>query len=443
MATKDIIDLIKQQKQIILQGAPGTGKTYITKELAVELCGLQPETDRNKLNVQYQALIKEGRIAFTTFHQTMDYEDFVEGYKPDGSNNFKLADGIFKEICIKSKIDGILGIIDQLKKDPSSNIYSVINNNTKKEDDLIKEYFSPKNPTPNYIKEILEREKYVGEDAFDTVYGIFKKAINNAPVTIPEYGNPQKNRIIKNIGSNIDSPKNIQIKKVWEAGYKNNSFDIKEARKQYKELTQQGTYSDFWAVLNYLGGESKKFIKQKNYILIIDEINRANISKVLGELITLLEPSKRAGMPEEQSAVLPYSRERFSVPQNLYIIGTMNTTDRSLGYIDYAIRRRFAFYTLKSENPDNNSYVCQAAKDEYKEVYKIFKTSGAVNSEYEPDDVMIGHSYFLYSNKDDFERSLEYGIKPLLQEYVRDGILNAEATINGTNIKEFIINLKV
>ncbi len=168
--------------------------------------------------------------------------------------------------------------------------------------------------------------------------------------------------------------------------------------------------------------EEKKTNKEQNYVLIIDEINRANISKVLGELITLLEADKRIGETNEVKVKLPYSNDEFGVPSNLYIIGTMNTADRSVGYIDYAIRRRFAFITIKADP--------EIIKDEtalkYFEKVKGWMIKDNIIGDIEPDDLMVGHSYFLAEDEEKLKNKMLYEVIPLLREYISDGILNAE-----------------
>ena len=164
------------------------------------------------------------------------------------------------------------------------------------------------------------------------------------------------------------------------------------------------------------------------YVLIIDEINRGNISKILGELITLLEADKRLGKQNEVKVTLPYSEADFGVPDNLYIIGTMNTADRSVGYIDYAIRRRFAFVTLKADRQvidnyyANNPQLKDIALEAFDSVFKIVEEK--TSSDFEADDLMVGHSYFLAQNNAELKNKLEYEVRPLLLEYVRDGLLN-------------------
>jgi len=162
------------------------------------------------------------------------------------------------------------------------------------------------------------------------------------------------------------------------------------------------------------------------YILIIDEINRANLSSVLGELIYALEYRDEA---VESMYELDGNRE-IILPSNLYIIGTMNTADRSVGHIDYAIRRRFAFETIL---PSIDEIVLNEGKELFQKVEEIFKDK---SPEFDKNDVMLGHSYFIANDKNELEEKLNYQIKPLLQEYLKDGIL-----IDSDKLKENIKSL--
>ena len=219
---------------------------------------------------KYDEYVSAKRIAFTTFHQSMDYEDFVEGYKPDGSGEaikFKLTPGIFRNIC------------EQAKNQPC--------------------------------------------------------------------------------------------------------------------------------------------------VLIIDEINRGNISKIFGELITLLEADKRDGGDHRIQVNLTYSGEPFSVPEHLYIIGTMNTTDRSVGSIDYALRRRFAFWTLKSDidvvkGQDIDEGVKSKAESLFKKVEAFLKENPA---DMKIEDLMPGHSYFMAKSIEELSTKVCYELIPLVEEYAKDGII--------------------
>lgn len=281
---KDLVRLLLAEKNLILQGAPGTGKTYNSAVIAVALIdgSLNSEdidlpidvSDHKQVMERYQELINVSQIAFSTFHQSMDYEDFIEGLRPKVENGqiiYDIKKGIFKKIC-----------------------------------------------------EAAEKE--------------------------PE----------------------------------------------------------------------------KNFVLIIDEINRGNVSKIFGELISLIEKDKREDKESIHSltATLTYSDEPFGVPANLYILGTMNTTDRSTGTLDYAFRRRFVFKTMKADEQIVNAQeeeIAEIALPLFSQVkeFIIKYNSGDMDIE----DLMIGHSYFLASNVEQMQNNIEYKIKPLIKEYINDGIL--------------------
>ena len=147
----------------------------------------------------------------------------------------------------------------------------------------------------------------------------------------------------------------------------------------------------------------------------------------------MLEADKRLRADNQVTVTLPYSGENFGVPSNLYIIGTMNTADRSVGYIDYAVRRRFAFFTIKASRKAIESYygdndeLCDVALGYFDEVSTLFDN---VSNEFDKDDVMVGHSYFMAENKDELDLKMEYEVRPLLLEYVRDGVLNIRKDSN-------------
>ncbi len=364
---KEITKILKHKKQIILQGAPGTGKTYISAEIAMNL--MNPEKNyysRNTLMWDYNKALESKQIAFTTFHQSMDYEEFVEGFKPTNENDnltYKVKNGIFKEICKRAASfeDAYKHLLTEIKENGKLKLRST-----------------------HRSKEKFNFDFYV------------------------EIESEEELKVTGNDWLNFLSEKEY-LKSLF-FGEPNRGFG------KYKYFAQI-------AILVYL--------KNIPYILIIDEINRGNISKILGELITLLEADKRAGEENKLKVTLPYSNEEFTVPNNLYIIATMNTADRSIGHIDYAVRRRFAFIELKADKEAIENYQFDAEETKNKalglfgEVKAIFDKEN-VAPDLNPDDLMVGHSYFMAKNEEELNLKLTYEIKPLLLEYVKDGVLIGE-----------------
>ncbi len=378
---EDYIKLLKQKKQIILQGPPGTGKTYLAPEIAMWIINENKSySSREDLMKDYHSAMEEGQIVFTTFHQSMDYEEFIEGIKPqtaDGEITYEVENGIFKELCLKAEEKGTLSKLEEA------------------------------------IEKFKEKLSEEGEIELKTKKGHKFTVTYRGGKTFrirPERSKTDENR---------DFPANIQyIKKI----YKDEKLPV--YNKSY-----------VWGILNHLQKEYnippfKETTQQKNYVLIIDEINRGNISKIFGELITLLENDKRLGEENEITVTLPYSGEKFGVPSNLYIIGTMNTADRSLGHLDYAIRRRFAFISLKAEKEKISAFYTEndlpdalktSAEKLFDETKKIIEEN--ILPDFDAGDLMIGHSYFMAKNEEELRMKLEYEIKPLLYEYLKDGIL--------------------
>ena len=380
--------LLENSGQIILPGAPGCGKTYITTELAVYLCDGEVPSTREELKKRYKELQKEGRVEFTTFHQSLDYEEFVEGLKPDTDSlndkemRFVVKSGIFKRICQAASAT----TTSNLKEAYNSFAEDVVNY-----DDIYKINMPNGSMFGVTINGKGNLSLYTGKD--------FKL---NGTLT---YENIEKFFYGADLG-------------YWKCYFKG-IIDV--LKKDYK-----------------LAAENKD--ANKPYVLVIDEINRANVSKVLGELITLLEKNKRLGEEDEFTVTLPYSGENFGVPDNLYIIGTMNTADRSLGYIDYAVRRRFAFMTIEAKSDVIREFYNGNGELMKKELLLFTSVSDLIKDNLNPDfdlnDIMVGHSYFLAKSDDDFELNLEYKIRPLLEEYLRDGII-----VDNGEIKASIANL--
>ena len=177
----------------------------------------------------------------------------------------------------------------------------------------------------------------------------------------------------------------------------------------------------------------------QNYVIIIDEINRGNVSKIFGELITLLETDKRIGGEHPIKVTLPYSKKSFGVPSNLYIIGTMNTTDRSVGNIDYAVRRRFSFVTLKADKELVKQNSIPTAVELFESVESFLKKN-RIDMDF--DDLMVGHSYFFAKDENELTLKWQYEILPLLNEYIKDNIVNAKTISSDTSIADFVNTYK-
>ena len=344
----------------ILFGAPGTGKTYHTKKMAVEIINGKKERIREEINKEYEELIEAGQIVFTTFHQSLSYEDFIEGIKPetiDSNVTYEVKDGIFKTIC--------------------------------------KNAFS----------------KEITSDNFEDVYQKLLDEIDNSvdnKLVLETLVHAKEFTIYKNSKNNIRFHSNTE--KANEAVIKK---EVLEHYLKTGEVLDWAPYTK--SVANYIiekyNYTQNEVIEPKPHVLIIDEINRGNVSAIFGELITLLEEDKRKGNQEHTEAVLPYSGDNFSVPNNVYIIGTMNTADRSVEALDTALRRRFSFVEMRPK-PDILSEV------EGVDLSKLLKT---INERIEmaiDKDHQIGHSYFIgIEDIDGLIRTFKDKIIPLLEEY--------------------------
>lgn len=389
------IEILKQKKQIILQGAPGTGKTYKTASIAVGICNptFTDFSNHQKVMEEYDRLVNEGQIAFCTFHQSMDYEDFVEGLKPEVKGNaveYNVEDGIFKTICKKA----------QTKED--ADITTCI-------------------------------DKYL-----QSVKGYENKQ------TIPTLSGKSELYVWWTEGNDTISTRSVLSKSEKGDQYSPSPLNIEKVKMQALGEGVENNWRHYAQA--FINAVKKKYdlenqVSDKPYVLVIDEINRGNVSKIFGELITLLEADKRSGGGTHHiSLKLPYSKDDFSVPSNLYIIGTMNTTDRSTGTIDYAVRRRFAFITIESrskviEEWCNSQSVPSDVKDAALSLFTQINGNGKNDSnsfiakhrtaDFELEDLKVGHSYFMSKDMADLQMKMRYEVVPLIKEYIKDGILRA------------------
>ncbi len=359
----------------ILYGPPGTGKTYNTIIKAMDIINpklVQRDKDGNvekydTLKNKFDELKQQGQIEFVTFHQSYSYEEFVEGIKPDLESNelkYKLEDGIFKKICNSAKIN-IEGDFEK--------IYS------------------------QFIEEIDENHE------FKTQKGSFKIRVND------------------NDGLTIRTGDNFE---------KETCGTITKEQIKNQTFTSIGRKQKLEAITKYLKEKYGLTFSASNtvkpHILIIDEINRGDVSKIFGELITLIEEDKRIGKEHQMTVTLPYSREPFGVPNNLYIIGTMNTADRSIALLDTALRRRFDFEEMMPK-PE----LLRGKDIEGVDLEQLLtKINDRIKNEYDRDH-QIGHSYLMsVKDKEDLERAYKNRILPLLNEYFYNDINTVAKILN-------------
>ncbi|EAB5361515.1 AAA family ATPase, partial [Campylobacter jejuni] len=378
----------------ILYGSPGTGKTYHTIDKALEILGENLES-RDEKKAKFDEYVKNGQIVFTTFHQSYGYEEFVEGIKPhiDSEENskeikYEIKDGIFKELCEKAlenrdSIKNFNFYIDKLKE------------KVKIDDNNPEKYFE----LPNTKYSIQYRNGKTFRIKFDDM----SKNHKDYPVSIDNIEKLYKT-------SNIDE--------IYNSAYVR-------------------------AILNYLKLQGLEDYKEKDekvnlpYIIIIDEINRGNVSKIFGELITLIEASKRIGEKEELKVTLPYSGKEFGVPKNVYIIGTMNTADRSITSLDTALRRRFEFIEMM---PDVSKLSMDCEGINLQELLKAINT----RIEYLLDrEKTIGHAFFIsVENLEDLKKVFKNKIIPLLQEYFYNDYALIDAVLNKNGMLEISVENK-
>lgn len=456
----DVVRIWERRKNIVLYGAPGTGKTYDVPELAVRLCDpafMATDPSREEIVSRYNQLKTEKRIAFTTFHQSLDYEDWIEGLRPVVNENsqvtYEIESGIFKKLCEEAERpvvkDKQVGIADNAVVWKVS-LQGTGDNDVRREcmeNNHIRIGWDGYGPV---ISDETDWSVYNGEgkqilDAYinkmkigDIVMSCYSsQTIDAIGVVVGDYEFEDKfpnykrvrrvNWLVKNINENIvemNDGKTMTLGTV----YRLNSITLDNVK----------------SILEKYNTSSKMEENDKAYVMVIDELNRGNVSKVFGELITLLEADKRKGRINAERVVLPYSKKAFHIPNNVYLIATMNTADRSLGSLDYAIRRRFAFIAEKPfglEVEGFNEELFELVSSLFVKNFGDYKESGwdqtmklesadTLSEEYKPEDVWIGHSYFLMQDEegnDNTSNRLLYEIIPLLEEYVRDGVLTAEA----------------
>nr|WP_286860991.1 MULTISPECIES: AAA family ATPase [Acinetobacter] len=372
---EELVDDVMTQQPLnrILFGAAGTGKTFHSINHALSIIEnktleVLEQEDRTALKVRFDQYKEQGQIKFVTFHQSFSYEDFVEGIRAETDDTGKLTydvqAGVFKEICKRAVF----------KQASEVDIDRTID---------------------EFVKEISQNEKVL-----ETKTGVEFTVFNSSGKGGISVRTTTQNEIV-----------------LSKKAIKNYLIDPSE------NIRSNQAYA--WAVARYIKSkldEKNSDItdaKLKNFVLIIDEINRGNISRIFGELITLIEDSKRQGAEEELSVTLPYSKKEFSVPNNVYIIGTMNSSDRSLTGLDVALRRRFIFIEMPPKP--------ELLNDVEVEGLNIGELLKVINQRIEvllDRDHCIGHANFMSLKKlptlEHLARIFKQKIIPQLQEYFFD-----------------------
>lgn len=452
---------------LILYGPPGTGKTYTTAREAVRLCGEAVPEDRGALMALYHSLHRQGRIGFVTFHQNFAYEDFVEGLRPvtggcdGGGFALEPQDGVFKQIASLAALPaapasvpshagrggpGLIAddtaLFRMLLGDAADRRYDWVFDQSIAEGHALFSFVDvdwsdgrfddPSEILAELRRRFPDKDYTAGSGTIESTH-LFRNVVRNGDVIVVSKGK----KLFRAIGifegdyefAPRDTPGYSHRRKVRWLWHDREGLPVSILRdRQFgintiSRLPREGP--NLAALDRLVGADdgamddapvAQPHLKPLPHVLIIDEINRANISKVFGELITLLEADKRLGMPNALTVRLPYSKTEFGVPANLHVIGTMNTADRSIALLDIALRRRFTFHEL---TPDVT--VPEFVDAERRTGLPLGRILTTINEriEYLVDrEHRIGHAFFINCvTRADVGAVMRDKVIPLLQEY--------------------------
>jgi len=436
----------------ILYGPPGTGKTHTTIDEALAI--LDPaflEAHRDKravLKARFSELETSKHVRFVTFHQSFSYEDFVEGLRAEpnamGQLTFRPMDGVFKEICDDASIKVLVDEAPAAAMGATTTIWKMSLGNRSEENHIYEECirddrlllgwglgldYSAVASRADIVHMLGGADQEGKPPSGVTAVNYFVREMKQGDLVIISDGNSKFRAVGEVTGNYVHLPRDeegdefAQSRSVRWLKVFNPSMDCNAIMN--KDFTQAALYNlgshviDRTKLAALLAANATDVLAQQGpqkRVLIIDEINRGNISRIFGELITLIEPSKRAGNAEALSVVLPYSKRSFSVPSNLYLIGTMNTSDRSLTGLDIALRRRFVF----KEMPPRPDLLEKANVDGISIEALLTVMNQRIEALLDREHC-LGHAYFLPLLKDNsmacLARIFEHQILPLLKEY--------------------------
>lgn len=393
--------MLIESKNIIFRGAPGTGKSYLAKQIATDIISEGYFDKYESLNDE-----QKKQVEFVQFHPSYDYSDFVEGLRPkindDGSMGFELKDGIFKSFVSRARRN-----------------YE----NSQKPKEIVEKETSVQESMKNFFDNIE-----LGVDEFKTLTGnsFYVSSIDDNFIHITIPGNDIVNKLVLSVS---------EIKQMLESGLTFNK--VKDITNYFNKQFASQAYSYEFVIMKAIQS-SKIHTRQspveteplKKYIFIIDEINRGEISKIFGELFYSIDPGYRgkSGEIATQYSNLQVGNEKFYIPENLYIIGTMNDIDRSVDSFDFAMRRRFRFIEIKADATSGmldglKSNRLDDAANELLPEEAINRMTALNEAILEVEDLnenyQIGASYFLKLKNLTFDELWTDCLRPLLQEYVQ------------------------